>query len=335
MPARESPPSSFNVRPKNTILKNKKRFEKEEKWWNEWPLEGSPDRPAVWITKVLSKSPLLIGWDDERMERRAMAALAKSCGKEVSELTPEDWQMPGKPYQEEFESFSFGLMHMITDGITKRILNLEVETPVDDEDGSGEDVYEKKTLKEVGGQIFVGEAEEPSAIKDTELYKLTLHSLQWQRDNYLVGKEYADQRRHQRRGGGGGKKTDDTTVPAMNEGVLVEQRALDSGLSPYQIPFDATAFGNIQLASLTSWFIPSQAVHYSLLPIVVELPGGYLYQPILQATANLIPLSQSNLDYVVKDQLLWFFKNSEWRSFIKSNTKGYITNTYVDRSQKR
>jgi hypothetical protein len=336
MPATDDEPAATSPTNNKDGTKTKTNFMKkndnEPKWWNEWPLPGPTNRPAVWITKVLSKSPLIIGWDDERMERRAMAALAKASGKQVSELTDEDFQIlptatDTNNVKAEFNHFTFGLMGIVSEEITKRLLNLEV----DDEDAG---LSRKRTLKDVGGRIFVDNAEEPNAIKDTELYKLALRNLQWQRDNYLVGKTYADQRKQQRKGGG--MVTGDE--PSSDSGsfrpiVPIEQRALDSGLSPYQIPFDATAYGNIQLTGLASWFIPSQTVHYSLLPIVVGLPLGPLFQPILQATANLIPLSQSNLDFLVKDQLLWFLDNSEWRQVIKSNTKGYIANTYVDRKQ--
>ena len=36
-------------------------------------------------------------------------------------------------------------------------------------------------------------------MRDTELYKVALRSMLWQRDNYLVGGDYADERSAQRR----------------------------------------------------------------------------------------------------------------------------------------
>jgi hypothetical protein len=291
----------------NTMPKSKEPKDPKDKWWNEWPLEGPENRPAVWITKVLSKSPLLIGWDDERIERRAMEALSEAMGEEVTDLSdlPEFHFGPKK---EELDNFTFGLLDIVSKEITKKFLNLEVAQ-------EGED--KKKTLEEVGGQVFVEETTEPGTIRDTELYKLALGNLQWQRDNYLVGKDYADQRKSQRN---------------LDQDVPVEQTALDGGLYPYKIPFNATALGNIQLTGLGSWFIPSKAVHNSLLPLVVALPSGLLHIPILRATADLIPLSQGNVDLAVKNQLLWIFDNQQWRDVIKSSTKGYITNTYVDAS---
>ena len=45
-----------------------------DKWFNEYPLEWDPNRLAVVITNLLSKSPRLIGWDDEEIEWIALDA---------------------------------------------------------------------------------------------------------------------------------------------------------------------------------------------------------------------------------------------------------------------
>ena len=94
------------------------------------------------------------------------------------------------------------------------------------------------------------------------------------------------------------------------------------------MPYDATALGNVQLVQLGQWFIPSPVVHHSLLLLVVGLPMGALNEPILRATANLIPLSQNNLNNVMKSTILLFLKDKHWQSVINNSTKGYIANTY-------
>ena len=276
-------------------------IDEKDKWWNEWPLEGPENRWAVIITKVLSKSTRIIGWDDERIERRALQARAQSLGKKVEDL--DDSDIP--------DTFSFGFQERVSELIIKRLLNIEIAS------GDGKD-GKRLTLRDVGGEVFVEKSVPPEEIRKTELYKLALNNVQWQRDNYLVGKEYADHRTQQRN---------------LGSDVSVEQTALDRGLFPYQIPFDATALGNIQLAALGDWFIPSNAVHYSILPMVLALPLGSMYVPILRASTNLIPLSQGNLDNVLKRQIMWILQNQEWRDLIKSSTKGYIANTYVDASR--
>ena len=177
----------------------------------------------------------------------------------------------------------------------------------------------KKTLEDVGGHVFLEQNGEETSIRETELYRLALANLQWQRDNYLVGKDYAEQRKTQRN---------------WEQDVPVEETALSRGLFPYNIPVDATALGNVQLGALGSWFIPSKTVHYSLLPIVLDMPLGSSFVPILKATANLIPLFQGNLDLVLKRQILSILNNQHWRNLIKTSTKGYIANTYVDASRR-
>jgi hypothetical protein len=156
-------------------------------------------------------------------------------------------------------------------------------------------------------------------MRNSELYQLALRSLLFQRDNYLVGKDYADLRNTQRRR----QQQLHSAVPF--------QSSLDLPFS--RIPYDATGLGNLQIGGLLQWFIPSPTVHRALLPIVVGLPTGALNEPILRAVANLIPLAQPNLDNVVKGRLLWFLKDEHWRGVIKNSTKGYIANTYRDSPQ--
>ena len=136
------------------------------------------------------------------------------------------------------DKFTFGLQERVSEYVTKRFLNIEIPS------GDGKD-GKRVTLRDVGGEKFVEKSLEPSEIRNTELYKLALNNMQWQRDNYLVGKEYADHRRQQRN---------------VGSDVSVAQAVLDQGIFPYRIPFDATALGNIQLSALGGWFIPSSEI---------------------------------------------------------------------------
>lgn len=292
----------FPANHNQSMPSDKKPIDEKDKWWNEWPLEGPENRWAVFITNVLSKSTRIIGWDDERIERRALQGLSEALGKDVKDLTDDD--IPDK--------FTFGLQYMIAEDLTKALLNIEVVTVLD-RDGK------RVAPRNVGGESINEKSLEPSEIRKTELYKVALNNLQWQRDNYLVGKDYADRRKLLR--------------TQSSEDATAEQTAFNRGMLQQQIPFYATALGNIQLSALGSWFIPSNAVHYSVLPFVLDLPLGSMYVPILKATANLIPLSQGNLDKVLKTQIMWILKNQQWRDLIKSSTKGYIVNTYVDVSR--
>jgi hypothetical protein len=137
----------------------------------------------------------------------------------------------------------------------------------------------------------------PEEIRKLPFYDATLQTLQWQRDNYLVGTDYADQRKLER-------PLRISPIPRM--------------------PYDATALGSIQIVNLGSWFIPSPTVKDALLPIVVSLPSGALKEPITNAVANAVPLAQPQLDRVVKNSLKAFMQNPHWRQVIKNRTKGYI-----------
>ena len=293
-----------------------------DKWFNEYPLEGDPNRPAVVITNLLSKSPRLIGWDDEEIERIALDA------DPTAGYHDEDDIRIG-PKREEVDEVAFGLLGIAAKEVTKKLLHLEeqhegvqrdvVETTDENTDGV---VVKKVTIdaddstNDELSEKIVKNAESESNMRDTELYQLALRSLLWQRDNYLVGRNYADERSAQRR--------------RQKHVLEAHQLSTKVDLPFSRMPYDATALGNVQLVRLGQWFIPSPVVHRSLLPLVVGLPTGALNEPMLRATANLIPLSQNNLNNVMKSTILLLLKDEHWRSVIKNSTKGYIANTYRD-----
>lgn len=293
------------------------KAEEPEKWFNEYPLEGDPNRPAVVITNLLSKSPRLIGWNDEEIEQIALDANPNVGYGEEEELHI-------GPKREVVNEVAFGLLGIAAKEVAKQLLQREElhegrtqrQVNNDAEEDTLESV-EKAALDAVSELSADSNNEESSTtMRNTELYQLALRSLLWQRDNYLVGRDYADERSALRR----------------KQKQLLQNHQLDTLVDlPFsRMPFDATALGNLQLVRLGSWFIPSPVVHRSLLPIVVGLPSGPLNEPILRATANLIPMSQNNLDNVMKSRILWFLKDERWRSVIKNSTKGYIANTYRD-----
>jgi len=301
------------ARQKTTIQQQKE----PDKWYNEYPLEGDPNRPAVVITNLLSKSPRLIGWNDEEIEQIALDANPNVGYGEEEELHI-------GPKREVVNEVAFGLLGIAAKEVTKQLLQREElhdgtqRVAVEDAEEDTLESVEKAALDAVSGLSADGanDTEEQTSMRDTDLYQLALRSLLWQRDNYLVGRNYADERSAQRR--------------KQKQVLDAHQLSASVDLPFSRMPYDATALGNLQLVRLGSWFIPSPTVHRSLLPIVVGLPTGPLNEPILRATANLIPMSQSNLDNVMKSRILWFLKDEHWRSVIKNSTKGYIANTYRD-----
>ena len=145
--------------------------------------------------------------------------------------------------------------------------------------------------------------------RGTPLYKSTLHALQWQRDNYLMGPDYADKRKAVRE-----IRPNFLFLPRIN-----------------YVKSDPKAFGNIQLAHLGSWFIPSPAVKKALMPIVLDQPRGSLYKPAQRGIVGLIDSQQSNMDALVKQSVLDLLEQERLRHLVMNSTKGYI----ADRNQKR
>ena len=294
-------------------------------WANPYPLEGDPSRPAVIITNLLSKSPRLIGWNDERIEQRALSAYPDADEEETREFHI-------GPKREVVDEVAFGLLGIAAKEITKQLMNMQTNnkgTRSEEEaiilvqreeeaslDHGNELEGSKKVPADEASIGGVDTTHDVPTMRDSELYQLALRSLLFQRDNYLVGKDYADQRNAQRRR----QQQLHSSVPVQPSLPLPFSR----------MPYDATALGCMQIGGLLQWFIPSPTVHRALLPIVVGLPTGALNEPILRAVANLIPLAQPYLNNVVKERILWFLKDEYWRGVIKNSTKGYIADTYRD-----
>lgn len=150
-------------------------------------------------------------------------------------------------------------------------------------------------------------------IRQLAFYNSTLTAIQWQRDNYLVGRSYAEARHeHQEQ------------QQQQEQGQIRIFPLSNSRLKPPSMIYDPTAMGNGQIVNLGAWFVPSATVKEALLPIVVGLPNGALRDPITDTVSNAIPLAQPPLDRAVKNALLEFMKNPHWRQVIKSRTKGFI-----------
>jgi hypothetical protein len=148
------------------------------------------------------------------------------------------------------------------------------------------------------------------ALRSTSLFRSTYKTLQWQRDNYLVGTEYAHWRRQYR----------DTQPP-------------DVQLPPDDdLPRDRSAMMGVQqLVPILADFIPSPTVRSMAVPLVtatLQYPYGALYPLARDGLVQLALGQQSVLDQVMKDQLLWVLQDPSVRHHIKSSTQGYIITRY-------
>jgi hypothetical protein len=159
----------------------------------------------------------------------------------------------------------------------------------------------KAALDEVDRQIPIDGA----AIRRTPLFAAALSSLQWQRDNYMVGAEYADWRKRDKERGRNG---------------IVPRRS-------FRIPYDySSAMVHGQLRPILVDFIPSCTVVQALTPIVADLPLGILYDTISLSTMDLIHSQRTNLNFTFKDQLLSILRDPSIRNQIKASMQGFIIN---------
>lgn len=149
---------------------------------------------------------------------------------------------------------------------------------------------------------------DPIALREKTLYKGAKKLLQWQRDNYLGGKEYADWRRNDRR----------------REQQQQQAVGVASVPESFEIPFDPTALSHPQVAKLASDFIPTPTVVKALTPIVASLPTGALYDPVRDSTLAIIEGQQDNLEGVIKTSLLGFLDNPQNRAATKNSTQGML-----------
>jgi len=149
---------------------------------------------------------------------------------------------------------------------------------------------------------------DPIALRQKTIYKSALQMLQWQRDNYLVGTEYADWRRNDRR-----------REQQHQQGIGVAAVP-----ETYEIPWDPTALSHPQLTKLASDFVPTPTVVKALTPIIAGLPTGALYDPVRNSTLAIIEGQQNNLEGVMKTNLLRFLDNPQNRAAIKNSTQGML-----------
>lgn len=147
--------------------------------------------------------------------------------------------------------------------------------------------------------------EDRQKLRQTALYKEAYKGIQWQRDNYLVGREYANWRVKER------YRLDHAT------------RSIQSFV--HEIQFDDTALAHPQFAGLAASFLPSETIKAALLPLIVPVVENQLYPLAQQGVVQLIEGQQDNLHNALKGQILQFLDNPQNRANIKSSTRGYIS----------
>lgn len=175
---------------------------------------------------------------------------------------------------------------------------------IDDNNTKNDSTYHHKlkaALDEIDRHIPFDRA----AIRQSPLFGDALPALQWQRDNYLVGPEYANWRKRDK-----------------ERGRII--------LNPtfFRIPYDySQAMVHAQLRPILADFIPSETVVQALTPLVADLPSGILYDTISGSTIDIIQFQSTNLNYTFKDQLLSVLKDPSIRNQIKASMQGFMIKT--------
>jgi len=141
--------------------------------------------------------------------------------------------------------------------------------------------------------------------RGTPLYDTTLKAAQWQRDNYLMGPYYADRRQEARE-----KRPNSQFLPRINH-----------------FKSDPKALGNVQMADLGSWFIPSSTVKEALMPLVLEQTRTSLYPLAVRGLVGLIDSQQANMDALVKSSVIDLLEQERIRHLVMNSTKGYIADS--------
>lgn len=140
-------------------------------------------------------------------------------------------------------------------------------------------------------------------LRMTQLYQSTYRLLQYHRDGFLVGQEYARWRQAERQSG---------RPAASLQGV----------------PVDETALGPIHTKRLLSWFLPSATVRLAVVPLIVPIPTHQLYPLVTASTVQLIQGQQQALNALLKRTVLNFLNNPQNRGAIKNSTQGYLVSIY-------
>jgi hypothetical protein len=162
--------------------------------------------------------------------------------------------------------------------------------------------------RQVAEQMRTLIPEDRERLRQTALYKEAYKGIQWQRDNYLVGREYANWRVKERY-----RRLD----PNHNT------RSVQSFV--HEMPFDEGALAHPQFAGLAATFLPSDAVKDALVPLIVPVVENQLYPVAQQGVVQLIEAQQDNLHRILKGQIVQFLDNPQNRTDIKTSTRGYIS----------
>jgi len=275
--------------------------------FKDWMLSSYSTSSATDYANRLSRSTELVEWKCNVPE---MAAL-----KDGSQVV--DGALAEKMLEKERPP-SFRLFKMAAGLITEQLLEYGQPHldggPTQNPDLNSHPEDEKRTMTTMKRALL-----EQENMRKTSIYKGVLSQVQWQRDNYIVGSDYANIRNEQRANSNSSKK-ELPSSPSFHP--LLEEYA--------KIKRGQESMAHLQLRGLGQWFLPSSTVMDAARPQVLYLANftdGPLRIPLRRSLCDIIPLSQDQVDSIFKSSIITFLADDEWKHFIKGHTGGYITSS--------
>jgi hypothetical protein len=273
-------------------------------------------RPASLYKYLISRGPLLIGWDDDKFRDLVERSKTVPTNVDTKDTFGED--------RRKMEELKSDLSHVFVDALVTNLSQLIQK---------GEDVQYTDSNMEVSTFMAQGKQYED---QNVPLYDLISHTVKYHRDSYFTGPTYASIQKFQR---------------TQQYSVGQSQYAAES-LTWNHIPLFSwkkeESLASIHLQGFVNWFIPSKTMVDLVRPTVFwtlsppslttrsslsSSQGGPLYTPLVQAITNLIPLSQTMVDQIFKDNLIHLLKSPEWRLWVKGTTGGYVSRLQRDVNQ--
>ena len=170
--------------------------------------------------------------------------------------------------------------------------------------------------------------------KDSDTYKNIYSMVEWYRDSYLVGSEYADRRSSEKKNnnliGYDTMKFADISNKIFNHNI--NYRSLFGGGYTYPKPSEFTGVGQLFFKDYAEWYIKSTYSVDLLRPTAMWLASkdGPMLQPAVQSLASTIPMMQETADNAMRSNILWMLQDQGWKDWAKTLTTQYVYGSQKD-----
>jgi len=291
-------------------------------------------RPASLYKYLISRGPLLIGWDDDKLKDLIEQSKAHSRSVDTSDH--------GKDLRS-MEEIKSNLSHIFIDAL---VINLTTQFMQKEED----EQYERNnTNGATCSHDLDTKGYSNEIVQDkVPLYNLLSQIVKYHRDAYLTGPTYASIQRFQRNQ----KRNIIDHQPYISSENLMTASTWNNHIPLFHSWNKEQSLAGEHLQGFVTWFLPSRKTMDLVRPTVlwtisppVFIPtssssirstkGGPLYAPLVQAVTNLIPLSQTLFDEIIKDNVIRLLQDPEWRVWVKGTTGGYVSRLQRDVDNQR